>query len=314
MQIDPELWAAIEARMAAASPGGDLVTMRRDFSAFGAALPRPRGGTTSEHAAPGPSGPVPIRLYRPEGVETPPLLIFIHGGGWMFGDLDSHDAACRTLVVVAGCAVAAIDYRLAPEHPFPAGLEDCRAAVEWLLDHAADLGLDADRIGIGGESAGGNLAAVLARQLANRPGVKAMLQLLIHPAVDFRFQSASITEVATPGLTPEALHGLRAVYLGSAEPTDPDASPLLAHDLSGLPRAVVVTVEADPLRDEGEAYALKLAAAEVETTVVRLKALTHGFMFESTDIPIVRRAFERIGGLIRRAFAEPHTPARHSGR
>jgi len=312
MQIDPELWAAIEARMAAASPGGDLAAMRRDFSAVGAALPRPEVGSISDHAAPGPSRPVPIRLYRPEGIETPPLLIFIHGGGFMFGDLDSHDAACRHMVVSAGCAVAAIDYRLAPEHPFPAGLDDCQAAVAWLLDQAAGLDLDAGRIGLGGESAGGNLAAVLARRLADRPGVKPMLQLLVHPAVDFRFQFPSITEVSFPGLTPEALHGLRAVYLGSAAATDPDASPLLAENLSGLPHAIVVTVEADPLRDEGEAYALKLAAAEVETTVVRLKALTHGFMFESADIPIVARAFGRIGRLVRQAFAQ--APARQSGR
>jgi acetyl esterase len=312
MQIDPELWAVIEARMAASSQGGDLATMRRDFSVVGAALPRPEVGAVSDHAAPGPAGAVPIRLYRPLGAETPPLLIFIHGGGFMFGDLDSHDAACRHLVAAGGCAVAAIDYRLAPEHPFPAGLDDCQAAAAWLLDHAAGLGLDADRIGLGGESAGGNLAAVLARRLSGRAGMRPMLQLLVHPAVDFRFQHPSITEVVCPGLTPEALHGLRAVYLGDADITDPDASPFLAADLEGLPPAIVVTVEVDPLRDEGEAYALKLAAAEVQTTVVRLKALTHGFMFESADIPIVARAFERIGALVRLAFA--HAPARQFGR
>lgn len=313
MQIDPELWAVIEARLTSATQPADLAEMRTRFSAVGDALPRPDVGSVTEHTAPGPDGPVPVRLYRPEtGETTPPLLIFIHGGGWMFGDLDSHDAACRHLVTAAECAVAAIDYRLAPEHPFPAALRDCEAAVEWLLDHAGAIGLDPGRIGLGGESAGANLAAVLARRLSHRTGVKPVLQLLVHPPVDFRFQTPSITDVVFPGLDPNALHGLRAAYLGGADITDPDASPFLADDLTGLPTAIVVTVEVDPLRDEGEAYALKLAGAEVETTLVRLKGLTHGFMFESTDIPIVRRAFARIGRLVRRGFSD--ALARQAGR
>lgn len=310
MQIDPELWAAIEARAAAATPATDLAAMRQAFAATGAALPRPQVGQVSDHTVAGPAGPVPVRLYRPEAVETPPLLIFIHGGGWMFGDLDSHDAACRHLVVDGGCAVAAIDYRLAPEHPFPAALEDCQAAAEWLLDQAGELGFDAARVGIGGESAGANMTAVLARKLAHRQGVRPMLQLLVHPVTDFRLEAASITEVVLPGFTPEVLQGLRAAYLGGADMLSPDVSPLLADDLSGLPTAIVVTVEVDPLRDEGEAYAHRLAVAEVETTLVRLKGLPHGFMFESTQIGIVRRAFDRIGRLLRSGFA--HAPTRQS--
>ncbi len=308
MQIDPELLAVIEARVTAASPAADLAGMRANFSTTGAALPRPEVGAVSDHVAPGPDVPVPVRLYRPSEVGTPPLLIFIHGGGWMFGDLDSHDAACRHLVVSAGCAVAAIDYRLAPEHPFPAALDDCQAAVEWLLNQTAKLGFDADRIAVGGESAGANLAAVLARRLARRDGVRPVLQVLVHPVVDFRFQTPSITEVVLPGFTPEALQGLRAAYLGDADPMAPDASPFLADDLRGLPKAIVVTVEVDPLRDEGEAYAHRLAVAEVETTLVRLASLTHGFMFESADTPIVRRAFDRIGRLVRDGFVAARQP------
>jgi acetyl esterase len=310
MPIDPELSRALEARVAAAAPAGDLAAMRADFADTGAALPRPAGAVVSDHTVPTPGGEVPVRVYRPAGVDAPPLLVFLHGGGFMFGDLDSHDAACRHLVVAGGCAVAAVGYRLAPEHPFPAGLNDGLAATEWLLDEAERLGLDATRVAIGGESAGGNFAAVIARRLATRPGPRPMLQVLIHPLTDFRFETPSITEVEAPGLAAESMAMVRAVYLGAADPLDPDASPGLAKDLSGLPPAIVVTVEIDPLRDEGEAYALRLAAAGVETTVVRLPGLVHGYMFESTAIGIVADGFTRVGDLLRRHFhAAPRQPA-----
>jgi acetyl esterase len=182
-------------------------------------------------------------------------------------------------------------------------LQDCLAATEWLLDQAERVGLDPDRVAVGGESAGGNLAAVVARRLARRDGVAPMLQLLVHPVTDFRFEQPSITEVAAPGLNRDAMLMLRAMYLGEADMLDPDASPELARDLSGLPSAIVITVEVDPLRDEGEAYGLRLAKAGVETTVVRLPGLTHGFMFESASIPIVGEAYRRIGVLLRRQFA-----------
>ena len=228
----------------------------------------------------------------------------------MFGDIETHDAACRHLVTAAGCAVAAVGYRLAPENPFPAGLNDSQSATEWLLDHAGALGLDPDRVAIGGESAGGNLAAVVARRLATRAGNRPMLQLLVHPLTDFRLQTPSITAVEAPGLTMEGMTMVRAAYLGSAEPTDPDASPGLAADLVGLPRAIVVTVEIDPLRDEGEAYALRLAAAGVETTLVRLPGLVHGFLFERADIPIVADGIARIGAMLRRHLhVAPRQPA-----
>ncbi|WP_077038424.1 alpha/beta hydrolase, partial [Pelomonas sp. KK5] len=187
--------------------------------------------------------------------------------------------------------------------PFPAGLDDCEAAVTWLFAHAPSLGVDATRIALGGESAGANLAAVLARKLARGEGARPMLQLLVHPPVDFRFEAASITEVAAPGLNREALLMVRGAYLRSeAEIRDPDASPALATDLSGLPTALVLTVEIDPLRDEGEAYALKLAAAGVETTLLRVPGLVHGFMFESADIAIIARTYARIGQWLQRAF------------
>lgn len=302
MPMDPELSGVLGARMAAAEPPGSLEEMRAGFAATGAALPRPEVGSVTDHLVVAGGMEVPVRLYRPDGIERPALLIFLHGGGFMFGDLDSHDAACRHLVVAGQCAVAAVEYRLAPEHPFPAGLDDCLAATAWLLDEADTLGFDTARIALGGESAGGNLAAVVARRLAARNGVRVMLQVLIHPLTDFRFQRPSITEVQAPGLAPDSMQMLSALYLGAADPLHPDASPELAEELKGLPTAIVVTVEIDPLRDEGEAYALRLAAAGVETTLVRLPGLVHGFMFESAAIRIVADAYERIGFLLRRHF------------
>ena len=304
MPIDLELAGVIQQRQAAQGAPTDLAGMRAAFAATGAALPRPEVGAVEDRVVRHGGTDVPIRLYRPATGTGAPLLVFLHGGGWMFGDLDSHDAACRHLVAEAGCAVAAVGYRLAPEHPFPAGLDDCHAAAGWLLDNAQALGFDATRVAIGGESAGANLAAVLARRLATRAGVRPALQLLVHPLVDFRFVAPSITAVAIPGLTPEVLAMMRGAYLrDAASIVDPDASPALAADLSGLPPAIVLTVEVDPLRDEGEAYALQLAIAGVETTVVRVPGLTHGFMFESAAIGIVGRTFARIGQLLRRAFA-----------
>ncbi len=304
MPIDPELSAALAARMAAQAPSTDLGAMRAGFSAVGASLPRPQVGSIDNFVVPGGGAAIPVRLYRPQGRAGAPLLIFLHGGGWMFGDLDSHDAACRHLVVQGACAVAAVGYRLAPEHPFPSGLDDCHAAAEWLLDNAHTLGLDVDRVAIGGESAGANLAAVLARKLATRQGVRPMLQLLIHPLVDFRFEAASITEVAAPGLSPDSMRMLRSIYLtNEADIMHPDASPALAASLAGMAPAMVLTVEIDPLRDEGEAYALQLARAGVETSLVRVPGLVHGFMFESADIKIIADTFVRIGKFLRRAFA-----------
>ena len=300
MAIDPELLAAIEARAANGPSSTDLPSMRAAFAAAGAALPAPEVGAVSDHLAPGGDGGVRVRIYRPEGRERPPLLIFLHGGGFMLGDVETHDAACRHLVAAAGCAVAAVGYRLAPEDPFPAGLNDCQSATEWLLDQAGALGLDPNRVVIGGESAGGNLAAVVARRLATRTGNRPMLQLLVHPLTDFRLQTPSITAIEAPGLTVEGMNMVRAVYLGAADPMDPDASPGLAADLAGLPPAIVVTVEIDPLRDEGEAYALRLATAGVETTLVRLPGLVHGFMFESARIRVVAEGIARIGAMVRR--------------
>ncbi len=210
--------------------------------------------------APGPHGAIPLRLYR--GVRTGdaerlPALVFFHGGGWVIGDLDTHDVVCRALANAARCAVVAVDYRLAPEHRFPAAVEDCVAATAWIAANAARLGLDPTRLGVGGDSAGGNLAAVVCLGARDRGGPALVFQLLIYPAVEMAMSHES-HRVHTSGLplTHATAAWFRDLYLrGADDRADWRASPLLARDLSRLPPAYVLTAGFDPLCSEGEAFA-----------------------------------------------------------
>jgi acetyl esterase len=225
------------------------------------------------------AGGVAARLYRPNDRDDLGLLVYLHGGGWVIGDLDSHDNVCRNLANGSGHAVLSIDYRLAPEHPFPAGLEDAVAATRWAHANASTLGCRADRIAIGGDSAGGNIAAVVA-QLAPVPLV---FQLLIYPVTDCTQGQPSYTENANgPFLTKSGMSWFIDHYLsgGSGTPADPRVSPLFASDaaLAATPPALVVTAEYDPLRDEGDAYAARLAALGVPTSHVRFGGMFHGFV------------------------------------
>ena len=224
------------------------------------------------------AGGVPARLYRPNDRTDLGLLVYFHGGGWVVCDLDTHDGLCRALAQHSGHAVLSIDYRLAPEHPFPAPLEDCVNATRWAHDNAASLGCRSDRIAVGGDSAGGNLAAVVA-QLGVVPLVH---QLLIYPVTDLTRSHASYDENATGYfLTKNAMGWFIDHYLsGGGSPTDPRVSPLYAadHVIAATPPALVITAEFDPLRDEGDAYALKLAAAGVPTSHVRYQGMIHAFV------------------------------------
>jgi len=228
---------------------------------------------------PGPAGAMPARLYRPDGKGPLPLLVYFHGGGWVLGGLASHDVVCRALANASGCALLAIDYRLAPEHVFPAAVDDCYAATVWAVANAAALGADPARVAIGGDSAGGNLTAVIAQLARDRGGPPLRFQLLVYPATDANTDTPSYHENAT-GYFLE-LAGMRWFYdhylPRNADRTDPRASPLRTADLRGLPPALVITAEFDPLRDEGETYAARLRDAGVPVTLTRYHGMIHGF-------------------------------------
>ena len=255
--------------------------IRDGAAAVGGRLPI---GSVHDRTIDGPGGPLPLRVYAPRGVTgTAPALVFFHGGGWIYGDLESHDATCRFLAEQAGVRVVAVDYRLAPEHPFPAAHEDCLAAYDWVLAHADALGIDRHRVAVGGDSAGGNLATVVAQQVVARTEqpagvVPPAYQLLIYPVVDFVETRPSRTEMATGFfLTGDFVDLASDCYTASGpDPADPLLSPLYGK-LEELPPAYVVTAGFDPLLDEGEAYAEAMRAAGVEVTYVCEDGLIHSF-------------------------------------
>ena len=235
-----------------------------------------------EQAIGGQGGPLRIRTYTPQGTGPFPLLVFFHGSGFVLCSLDTHDGMCRNLCAGAGCVVASVDYRLAPEHKFPAGSEDCLQATRWAATHAAALGADASRIAVAGDSAGGNMAAVTALRLRDEGGPALRGQLLLYPVTDYYTPGTPSYEENAEGygLTRDTMKWFWDHYLRHpSEGAHPHASPLRAPDLSGLPSALVITAEYDPLRDEGEFYAEKLKAAGVPTAVTRYNGVNHGFMF-----------------------------------
>jgi acetyl esterase len=228
---------------------------------------------------PGPAGAIPARHYRPTGTEAP-LLVFYHGGGFAIGDLDTHDALCRLICRDGRVHVLSVDYRLAPEHKAPAAVDDAYAAYRWALDHAGELGADPSRVAVGGDSAGGNLAALVSL-LARDGGVQSpALQLLLYPVTDMHAETRSRTLFAEGFfLTKRDIDWFTDHYLGGSDvdAADPRVSPLLADDLSGLPPAMVLTAGFDPLRDEGKQYAEAMRAAGVTVDLREMGSLVHGF-------------------------------------
>jgi acetyl esterase len=251
--------------------------------------------------------PLRARHYAPAELGGPhPLLVYFHGGGFLYGDLDTHDGVCRLLCRHAGAHVVAVDYRLAPEHPFPAAVEDARAALAWAHAHAAGLGADPRRVGVAGDSAGGNLAAVVSQLAARDGGPAPVLQLLFYPVTDFTRRRRS-RDLFAEGflLTDSEMDWFETNYLGpaKAEAHDPRASPLLAQDLSGLAPALVVTAAFDPLRDEGEEYAQMLRAAGTPTTLRRFPGFIHAFVSAAGVSRTCREAVIEIAGATRAMFA-----------
>lgn len=230
---------------------------------------------------PGPAGDLPVRIYTPEGAGPFPVLLFFHGGGWVICNLDTHDPTCRDLCAGASCLVISVDYRLAPEHKFPAATDDCLAATRWAGEHAADIGGDPARIAVAGDSAGGNLAAVTALRVRDEGGPPLRGQLLIYPATGYTpTPSGSMLENAEGYfLSLDDMRWFVGHYMrDESDGEHPYLAPLKAPDLSGLPPALVITAEFDPLRDEGEAYAERLRTAGVPTALTRYDGMIHGFI------------------------------------
>lgn len=258
-----------------------------------------------ERMVPVHGGAIRVRLYRPDGAGPHPLHVFLHGGGWCVGDLDQRDPRCRAVAAGAGCIVASVDYRMAPENAYPVPLEDSYAALTWLAANADELGIDATRVSIGGESAGANLAAVVALLARDRSGPALVLQWLDVPATDLTLSQPSIDRLGHGyGLTKPDMERYIACYLRDVDPAQPYVSPLHYGDLSGLPPAIVMTAEYDPLRDDGLAYVQRLRDAGVEVEHHDLPGLVHaGFAFtrllpiakqyEATAIAALRRAYAR---------------------
>lgn len=253
----------------------------------------------------GPACPLRSRLYAPAeaGAGGSPLLVYFHGGGWVVGDLDTHDELCRRLAVASGARVLSVDYRLAPENPFPAAVEDALAAYREAVARAAELGADPARIALGGDSAGGHLAAVTA-QLARDDEPAPAFQLLIYPATDFVETSASRVAFGEGFLlTKENMDWYEENFVGAADRSDPRVSPLRAESLAGLAPAMVVTAGYDPLRDEGEAYARRLAEAGVPVSLRRHPGFVHGFTHMMVGGSGPREAIAEMGGALRAALA-----------
>ncbi|OGI69277.1 MAG: acetyl hydrolase, partial [Candidatus Muproteobacteria bacterium RBG_16_60_9] len=267
----------------------------------------PEVAATQDRDVPGPHGPIAIRIYRPLGSSATavlPALMYFHGGGFTVGDISTHDTVCRMLANAAGCVVISVDYRMGPEHKFPKAVDDCVAATGWVAANAESLRIDANRIAVGGDSAGGNLAAVTTLIARDAGGPKIAFQLLIYPTTTFRHDTPSTTELATGHmLTFSLMKYFRTAYLnGPQDQTDWRASPLLAPDLSRLPPALIITAGYDPIRDEGEAYAEKLKAAGVRVTHTCYHGMIHGFITMGKVLDAANAAIAESAAVLAGAF------------
>jgi acetyl esterase len=308
MPLDPQAKALMDQMAALGGPKIEELSasearkvMGRGFVVPDDKLERP--ARIENRKIPGPAGDIPVRIYTPEGHGPFPVLVFIHGGGWVICDLDTHDAPCRFLTNHAKCVTVSIDYRLAPEHKFPAGVEDCWAAVRWIGANAALVDGDPERIAIGGDSAGGNLSAVVAQLARNHGAPKLVFQLLVYPATETGLDTYSHKTFRDYFLTSESIKWFWGHYLKSDEDKkDPRVAPALTENLAGLPPALVITAEFDPLRDEGEAYGERLRAAGVPVKVTRYDGMIHGFYSMYHVLDKGREALQESATALRRAF------------
>jgi acetyl esterase len=266
--------------------------------------PGPTVAKVEDYLVPGHAGDITARIYTPEGTGPFPLLVWFHGGGWVFGDLESADPIARNLAVGAGCVVASVDYRLAPDTKFPGPIEDCYVATQWLTDNATNVNADPNMVAVGGDSAGGNLAAAVCLMARDRSGPSLVFQLLVYPVIDVDFTTSSYQENADGYLlTKDSMVWFWNHYLtGTIDATNPYAVPAKANDLNDLPSAMVITAEYDPLRDEGESYARRLKESQVPTDYVCYEGMVHGFFAMSALIDTSKRAVTDASSALQRAF------------
>jgi acetyl esterase len=313
MALDPQAKAVIELVIKSGRPAYHTLSPKEARQLFRETRPAstptpPEIGTVKNLSANGADGPIPLRVYRPLGVADDvqlPGLVYFHGGGWVIGDLDTHDAQCRQLTAEARITVIAVDYRLAPEHKFPAAVDDALVATRCVARHGPELGVDTRRLAVGGDSAGGNLAAVvalLARDSTEGPAIA--FQVLVYPVTDVGSESQSYQDFADGYLlTRDSMRWFTNHYLRSPEDAGGwRASPLRAKSLAGLPPALIITAGHDPLRDEGAAYAARLTEAGVRVDYVCYGGMIHGFMPMGRLIDTGNRALSHVAATLREAL------------
>jgi len=311
MTLDPILQAFVAASEAAnadrpAIPDATVAEARAGYEALAGLGAGPDLFSVADATIAGQAGEIPIRIYRPNGDTGEPGLVFYHGGGWTIGSLDSHDPECRKLAERSGCVVVAVDYRLAPEHPYPAAIDDSWAALQHIAANAGDFGIDAARLAVGGDSAGGNISAVMAIK-ARDAGIALRQQMLIYPAVDARMGWPSHDENAEgPFLKKVTMEWFQLQYFsgeGAGRQEEVNASPYLAETLAGVAPAVVITAEYDPLRDEGNAYATALMAAGVTVNATEWAGVAHAFFQLGPLLPHAEAVIDHLAARLRAAMS-----------
>jgi acetyl esterase len=310
MPLDPQARALLDQMAATGAPplSAQSVTEARQAVAAFAQLggdPEPVS-KIEDRTLPGPDGTIPVRVYTPAGGGPFPVLVYFHGGGWVLCDIETHDPVCRSLANGAECIVVSVDYRLAPEHRFPAAADDCYAATQWVINNASVINGDPDRVAVGGDSAGGNLAAVVALMARDLSGPSIVFQLLVYPATDYYVPGTLSLKENADGyfLTRDDMVWFWNHYLNDeAEAANPYACPLRAASLTGLPSALVITAEFDPLRDEGEMYAARLREAGVPAALVRSDGMIHGFFSMAGVLEQGRKGLELAAAQLRSAFS-----------
>jgi acetyl esterase len=308
MPLDPQAKQLLDRLAAMELPPTSSLTPREARAQMEAATlmlgPAARVARVEDRRIDGPGGRIRIRFTWPEGTGPFPCLVFFHGGGWVLGSIETHNGLCRAITHAAGVVVASVDYRLAPEHRFPAAVDDAFAATCWIAENAGTLDIDPERIAVGGDSAGGNLTAVVALKARDLGGPRLVHQLLIYPATNFDLDTPSYRQNAEGYmLTREDMEWFFGLYLSDpSDGSNPHVSPLRAPDLSGLPPAFVLTAEYDPLCDEGIAYARRLEEAGVPVRLSNYRGMIHGFLRRYNFLDQGRHALDEVAEVLRAAF------------